>query len=476
MKKNGLIWLALTAMPISVVAQEFTERNIENVNPIIYGDVIWLDSDNDGRKEFVLTGAGEEYGENSQFFKNTSDVFEEVMDLIEPVQLSAMAKADFNNDEFEDFIITGYNGDINTTHLYLNSGDGDFEQIPLDINAVTNGKIDAADYNLDGRVDIIMTGVDTNSTYIAKMYLQNHAGEFVEQEMDLMANYFGDICSFDADNDGDLDLLLTGFDLTYAPKTTFYLNNSLGGMTAVEDAGFMNFYFSSSAAADIDSDGDLDLVINGINASFTAQTTVYTNDGEGVFTEVEDEAITDMYFGTIDLIDYNGDGHVDLFMTGYNADSDPVSVAYDNEEGAFVLNELLSDTVIDVAISGVEWSDYDNDSDLDLIITGMNIDGERAFRLYENRTFEPFYVGLEKNELVQIEIYPNPNNGTFKIDFESQITDDVEIEVYNTQGEMIYRSLEFQHATIDLSGIAKGIYFIHFNAEIDSAVQKIVVN
>ena len=57
-----------------------------------------------------------------------------------------------------------------------------------------------------------------------------------------------------------------------------------------EDTTVNNLYDSrqgSCAMADIDNDGDLDLIITGADAQLTnRKTTLYTNDGMGNFTEV----------------------------------------------------------------------------------------------------------------------------------------------------------------------------------------------
>ncbi len=72
---------------------------------------------------------------------------------------------------------------------------------------------------------------------------------------------------------------------------------------------------TGAAFADIDGDGDMDLLVTGIRSG----TRLFINDGEGHFTETTDEAGLRSQHGStsMTLADINGDGWLDLYVVNY---------------------------------------------------------------------------------------------------------------------------------------------------------------
>ena len=89
----------------------------------------------------------------------------------------------------------------------------------------------------------------------------------------------------DIDNDGDLDLLITGKDGDLNnDRTTLYSNDGLGNFTEITQSSLSILTDSGSIAfADTDGDGDQDLLLTGRNSS-TYYAHFYLNDGSGNFT------------------------------------------------------------------------------------------------------------------------------------------------------------------------------------------------
>ncbi|HYV34060.1 MAG TPA: FG-GAP-like repeat-containing protein, partial [Gemmataceae bacterium] len=71
--------------------------------------------------------------------------------------------------------------------------------------------------------------------------------------------------------------------------------------------------FSTGATfADVDGDGDLDLLVNGISTG----TRLFLNDGKGSFTEVKNSGLSRTASATsLALADIDGDGDLDLYCT-----------------------------------------------------------------------------------------------------------------------------------------------------------------
>ena len=134
----------------------------------------------------------------------------------------------------------------------------------------------------------------------------------------------------DYDDDGDLDILLTGYDWAGVPATKLfrsegYLNTDvLTGMTGVGD--------SPAAWGDYDNDGDVDLLIAGRDASAQPVTRVYRND-QGAFVDIR-ASLAGVSHGAVTWGDYDNDGDLDILVTG-SGDSGPVTRLYRNEGGVF---------------------------------------------------------------------------------------------------------------------------------------------
>ncbi len=131
----------------------------------------------------------------------------------------------------------------------------------------------------------------------------------------------------DYNNNGWQDLLLVNYagplhmdesDLQKSPATlTLYRNNGDGTFTDVsEEAGLMMPVRGMGAAcADINNNGRIDCLITGFGRNY-----LFRNNGDGTFTDISEESGIGQYEGYwagAAWGDYNLDGFVDLYITGY---------------------------------------------------------------------------------------------------------------------------------------------------------------
>ena len=129
---------------------------------------------------------------------------------------------------------------------------------------------------------------------------------------------------FDYDNDGWLDIfLLSGTRLEGAPKgatNRLYKNNRNGTFTDVTaQAGLTRTGWSSAVTiGDYNNDGFEDLFITYYGAQ-----TLYRNNGDGTFTDVTqacglEATLPEGHWASgCTFVDYDRDGHLDLFVTSY---------------------------------------------------------------------------------------------------------------------------------------------------------------
>ena len=190
----------------------------------------------------------------------------------------------------------------------------------------------------------------------------------------------GNVALADIDLDGDTDLLFTG---TSPVTTTLYLNDGLGNFTAISQPAIVNVYSGATEFADVDNDGDQDVLITGNTSSPVATANLYLNDGMGNYTLAPGTPFEAAYAGDIDFGDIDGDNDLDLVMSGKNSlDELFVKLYSNNGSGSFSL--VSGTSFIPVWLSSIEFIDTDNDNDLDLLICGEDTSNTSNITLYLN--------------------------------------------------------------------------------------------
>ena len=84
------------------------------------------------------------------------------------------------------------------------------------------------------------------------------------------------------------------------------------------------------------------------------------------------------------------------------------------------------------------------------------------------------------NKKINLNIFPNPNNGIFNIKVQNSNKEDMSIEITNVNGQLVYNK-QFNKTglileKIDLSDCSKGIYFVKVQSETNIKVKKIIIN
>jgi len=306
------------------------------------------------------------------------------------------AAGDFDGDGWVDLYVTRIDGpDI----LYRNQGDGTFSDVSatalggVSIDPRTNGPV-WGDIDNDGDLDLYVTTWGGPQNYL----LINQAGTFHEEAIDRGAaidpgdRRTGASATLgDYDGDGFLDLYTTEWVDQFRTVSHSRLLRNRGRakpgyfVDATEAAGVRSEIPSRSFAprfSDLDGDGRLDLTV----ASDFGNSKIYWNRGDGTFLDGTDAsgANRDRSAMGSTIGDVDNDGDLDWFLGNINIDGNNL---YLNQ-----LSEGASRTFVDrAADAGVEQSgwtwgssflDYDNDGDLDLIVTnGSNQDEATDYRV-----------------------------------------------------------------------------------------------
>lgn len=294
---------------------------------------------------------------------------------------SSTAIADFDNDGDLDFVAAGLDG-TNTpvTRIYRNTASGfQAESFPELPNLYT-GSVNWGDFNNDGLLDLVITGdsiFNDNKSAVSKIFKNTGAG-FVESfKGTLPPMHLGDTQWVDYNNDGFLDLLITGVhpkivgsSFTDEYFTKLYKNTGSSFAEVFVDQ-FASVAYSSIDVADFNSDGLLDFAVTGSKQSGESpleETFIYQNTSNG-FNRVFSGAIIGVSFGDFKWWDYNLDGKADIVVCGAN-NGNLLAKVYQNGDNGF--SEVFANTLKGGSAGQIDLGDFDNDGDLDLVHNGSS--------------------------------------------------------------------------------------------------------
>ena len=254
----------------------------------------------------------------------------------------------------------------------------EFDRNPLLPFAKSNEgpKVSVADVNNDGLDDLFIGGAKWQA---GGLFLQNSRSGFTQSQLLLFdkakKSEDTDQLFFDADGDGDQDLLVVSGGNEFrsgAPiRPRLYLND--GGVFSWDSLAFQSVEVNASVvkAIDIEGDGDVDILIgcNTVPSAFgkPGKNYLLANDGKGQFMDVTaQQAPRLMDLGLVEdifVIDIDGDDDDDFILAGYWM---PLSIMV-NTDGRFA---PMANTGMEAATgwwNSVVAEDFDGDGDIDII-------------------------------------------------------------------------------------------------------------
>ncbi|MBU0491593.1 MAG: VCBS repeat-containing protein [Chloroflexi bacterium] len=159
----------------------------------------------------------------------------------------------------------------------------------------------------------------------------------------------------DLDGDGDLDAVFANPMRSYSGV---WLNDGTGQFT---DTGQqLTQYGHGVGVADLDGDGDLDAFI--ACHQFVNPSRVYLNDGKAILQDTgQDLGDANVSAADLNLVDINGDGHMDAHVVYYDPHGKPDKVYLNDGTGTFNDSGLALDEYV------IAWGDLDADGDTDML-------------------------------------------------------------------------------------------------------------
>ncbi|HEY5910047.1 MAG TPA: FG-GAP-like repeat-containing protein [Verrucomicrobiae bacterium] len=287
-------------------------------------DAAWADMDNDGDVDLVVPRVFS--GPNEILFNQGGGVFTSYR-FAETGQFQSPALADIDGDGWLDIFFSNWSGQ---NLVYRNQGNGTYRRLAAsevgDIATYSGTSYVPSwgDYNNDGDADLLVGTV--NGTFL---YRNDGRGKFARVLLGSLATDTGGFIVqwVDYDNDGWLDASVVGITRRIA------LHRNLGGTNFVNVASTAGLGYTTesygSAWGDWDNDGNVDLfVVNEYNRT----NTFYRNNGDGTFSALD--IGSPVHDGNRDCgvnwVDYDNDGHLDLFIACGDASPEPNLLYHNN--------------------------------------------------------------------------------------------------------------------------------------------------
>lgn len=290
------------------------------------------------------------------------------------VQDGAMAWGDYDGDGRLDLLYTGLSGSGAVVELYRNDGGSgptmtDVTSSALvGITGVYRSSVAWGDFNNDGKLDFAYCGVTDGGDRLLQVWRQTSSGTF-ELFANLTGVEQGALAWADVTGSGYLSLLVCGATQASNAGLTFdILRNNSGASFTSLSPGLTGAYLrlADIVAADVDLDGDVDFAVMGLNGSSVRVMKVYKNNGVGAFTDTS-QSFAGLDQGGLALADMNGDGYPDLAASG-STDSGRALRIHVNAVGT--IETSASITMAGLSGGKVAFGDVNGDGAMDLAVTG----------------------------------------------------------------------------------------------------------
>ena len=378
----GLSIIALS-IPAAAHAQgspSFTEMDV-GFSGLGGSEVNWGDYDNDGDLDLAIEGL--ETGTRfTRLYRNDGGTFvHETGAGLFPYNEGPIIFGDYDQDGDLDLAFGGWSGSGTGSRIYRNEGSGSFVWLNEGLRGMKGADGAWGDYDNDGDLDLVLVGesYDPPQGDYSQIYRNDGNNQF-NLAVSLTGLYLGEVSLGDYDQDGDLDIALTGRTV----GARIYRND--GGTFTDIGAVLPALVNGSISWGDLDGDGDLDFALSGDDGGGNILLRLYRNN-TGTFVDIV-AGLPGVHTGELEWADYDNDGDCDLLATGRDAAGTPVSIVYRNNGSGVFSDAGLGLTGL-WNQSSAAWGDYDGDGDLDLALTGQDAAGTDMIKIYRNDSSTP---------------------------------------------------------------------------------------
>lgn len=372
--------------------------------------------------------------------------------------------ADVNNDGRLDLIAP--TGTRNIINVRLGNGQGSFSG-STDLVVFPARPINASDVNNDGNIDLISFGSSA-----IEIQLGDGQGKFTPSSISVTDVLFpGSSTVADTNNDGNLDFLVADRSSNGVFDTVKIFLGDGEGKFSQAGSVVVDRNPTKLVTADINQDGNLDILCANYNANTEGSISVRLGNGQGGFTG-SSNLLIGVYPRDIDPIDVDGDGDIDFLTTGSDRN---INICLNDGSGNF------SSPIVYSLISGqydsMVTTDLNNDGTLDFAVIEQELEIMKI-RLNSARTVTALTSGVKPD---QFTIYPNPSSLGHPVTLVAPDAADrvTMVQIVNSLGQIIYAETGKVHGEKILLPAhifqAAGVYFIRVERASGTSHAKVVV-
>ncbi len=423
-QKNNVMFTDVTSKAGIDFKYTFGDYSYENILESSGAGITVFDYNNDGLMDLYLMNGTYLEGisdPKGKVFKDTSNklyknkgngTFSEVTKIagLDDRNWSMAAGAvDLDNDGYQDLYLLNYGPNV----FYHNNGNGTFSDItaslglegPDMLNGFTKWSIGVSfwDYNLDGRLDAMVGNfLAFDPAYVSTqtpgmmphpseykgqasmLYEQQANGKFIEVSQDIGLSFPDSKCMgltvFDYDDDGDIDMFQANdhqMNFLFRNDNGVYKEVGIASGVAANSQGKSTGSMHGTIG-DIDGDGLIDIFVADLKYG-----ALYRNLGNGLFEDITESSgialpIAGKGSWGASLFDYDNDGDLDIISA--NGTAEELILQYpllleNDGNGNFKDVGKVHGSYFSAKRSGrglAVW-DYDNDGDLDIIVSHVDL-------------------------------------------------------------------------------------------------------
>ena len=347
------------------------------------------DFDGDGKPDFAIVDRANNI---LSVYKNNaiedSIIFSSKVDYPTGNLPNFVTTADLDGDGRLDLIVTNSDYNSSSVSVYKNTSQNyviSFSAIQTFAAGTQPSALAITDFDKDGKADIAVANIETpGSVSILRNTTSNGTISFADRQSLSVNGSFNDVEAADFDGDGKMDLVFSNFTLNNV--SVFRNTSSSGSITFENPKPYATGNFPSAVSTgDIDGDGKPDLAVTNFSSNSVSLLRNTSADGVISFTAKKDIGTLNSP-NDVSMSDLDGDGKLDLLISDDNNINSAYSISV-LKKISFPGNTTF---IASIDYGSIAWdkvlaADFDTDGRPDLVASGSAFHGI----IYRNRIGSP---------------------------------------------------------------------------------------